>query len=111
MEAEPQRDTGGSSPPISSANVIDVSNIHESRGESEEILPQVSSTSVGAEAYHEHGARICNERNKLKQQKRDDNDLISESEWESLNSKLHSLRLILLEELLAYMPRLRDVGM
>lgn len=111
MEAEPQRDTGGSSPPIP-PNIPASASIHGHRGDSE-VIPFAGSSSsdVGLAPMHESINTVAYEMNKPNQMKQDDFELFTDSDWEMMNSKLHSLRLILLNELLIYMPRLRDVGM
>lgn len=108
MESEPQRDASGSSP----------ANINNSRGAISNNNPifEGSSENVhpGAANYvnpeptkkHEHvqnGSRIQNARNEV-------HNYSSESDWEQTNSKLNHLRRIILEELLQYLPRLRNIG-
>ena len=108
MESEPQRDASGSSP----------ANINNTRGTISNNNPifEGSSENVHTEAAnyvnpepikkHEHvqnGTKTENVRN-------EGNNNTSESDWEQTNSKLNYLRRIILEELLQYLPSLRNIG-
>ena len=108
MEAEPQRDTGGTSPTIAS-NIIDTSNMNQTLESCSEITATVTANAQASELHlkpyspHREGSKDI-------PKKSDDIYCISENDWELINSKLNCIRRILLEELLEYLPRLRDVG-
>ena len=107
MEAEPQRDTGGTSPTIASY-VTDSSNMNQTLESCSEITTTVAANAQGSDLRHKNGIKA--EESKDIPKKSDDIYCISENDWELINSKLHCIRRILLEELLDYLPRLRDVG-
>ena len=108
MEAEPQRDTGGISPTIAS-NSIDSSNMNQALEGCSEIIATVTANAQVSELRHKPYSPL-REGSKYIPKKSDDIYCLSENDWELINSKLHCIRRILLEELLEYLPRLRDVG-
>lgn len=109
MEAEPQRDTGGTSPTVPSANAMQLSNINETRVGSN----GNESSSIGYLQDIEQRQTPFNARetgSKDGPNKQTDVNSMSDNDWELANSKLHCLRRVLLGTLLGYLHRLRNVG-
>ena len=108
MESEPQRDTSNSSSAI----------MHNDRTTTSSNNPRFESTSDGVPSIsklngsEKSNNRLENDKNEVcKETLRDEGSNYNlENEWELANSKLHQLRRIILEELLQYLPRLRNIG-
>ena len=101
MEAEPQRDMGEPSPAPAQRE--------ESGREADSDNATVGRTSPGKSNKITIDAITIGTGTDRQKQNIDGSD-IEERDCEMVNSKLHALRLILLDELLKYMPRLRDLG-
>ena len=108
MEAEPQRDTGGTSPTID-ANTTSSSNMNEAIEGCSEIMAKVNANAQGSDLRHKPYSPL-REGSTDMPKKSDEIYSMSENDWELINSKLHCIRRILLDELLEYLPQLRHVG-
>ena len=108
MESEPQRGTGGSSPAILNNSRRATSNTNPLfQGSSVNVLTETSSV-INPERVIKQQT-IKNENVDETMQNEGHNYTI-ENDWEQTNLKLHHLRRIILEELLQYIPRLRNIG-
>ena len=109
MEAEPQRDAGGSSPTLPTERTPDLS--HNQSGDDRLFVGSTASTRLQdtkcqIKTYdHPKEKSYHNTAEKL-----EDSLAANDNDWELVNSKLTCLRRYLLDELIGYLPKLRDVG-
>ena len=109
MEAEPQRDTGGSSPSIL-RSPIDTASHSDQRDEGSS---GNFSTEVSNLPSSEHTMKQNDKHRNVSGKgilRSDESNSTPENDWEQANSKLHYLRRFILEELLQYLPTLRNIG-
>ena len=109
MEAEPQRDAGGSSPTLPTERTPDLSH-NQSRDDrlfvGSTATSSLQDTRCQIKTYdHPKEKSYHNTAEKL-----EDSLAANDNDWELVNSKLTCLRRYLLDELIGYLPKLRDVG-
>ena len=109
MEAEPQRDTGGTSPSIVRSAIATTSNSNQRHEGSRESFSNGASNLFSLQHTKKENDHHRNVSGKETLRNEDSNPT-SENDWEQANSKLHYLRRIILEELLQYLPTLRNIG-
>ena len=107
MESEPQRDASGSSANSNNTRGAISNNNPTFEGSSANVHPgaanYVNPEPIKKQEHVQNGSRTEIARNEV-------HNYSSESDWEQTNSKLNHLRRIILEELLQYLPRLRNIG-
>ena len=109
MEAEPQRDAGGSSPTLPTERTPDLS--HNQSRDDRLFVGSTATTSLQDTKCQIKTYDNPKEKSyKNTAEKLEDSLAANDNDWELVNSKLTCLRRYLLDELIGYLPKLRDVG-